>query len=387
MLTGTQRRVKALPPNWLALFSTYDIRVYRGDEVVRGRLHADLGVEAPDVALLLDAWDGPAYAHEDNEGVELLLVRRIRPAEPVRWGVHGALFGLTVFTTLMAGALLRGFDPLNATMVRGGMIWLPLPTTIVWSELALGIPFAATLLGILLAHEMGHYVAARIHRIRCSLPYFIPFPAYFSIVGTLGAFIRLRGPIVRRSILFDVGSAGPFASCLVSIPAVVVGLALSGSAPTAPDTLTPYVIQFAGEPIWLGDGLLFRALALLVRPEMSGETIVLHPIAFAGWLGLFVTALNLLPFGQLDGGHVLYSMYGPRQVRAGVAFLVALLPLGLLWWGWWFWGLAAVVLSRGRLRHPPVLQEQVALDPLRRGLGWLAIIIFFVTFAPVPLDL
>jgi membrane-associated protease RseP (regulator of RpoE activity) len=255
------------------------------------------------------------------------------------------------------------------------------------SALVRGAPFAIPFLGVLLVHEMGHYVAARIHRVRATLPYFIPFPPYFSIIGTVGAFIRLKGPTIRRAILFDIGAAGPLASFAVSLPLLAIGLAFSQVAPGRATLETPFVIQFAGQPVWLGNGVLVHLLATWLAPGVLGEMpILLHPFALAGWLGLFVTALNLLPLGQLDGGHIVYALLPKHQGKAARLFLLALLPLGLLWWGWWAWALLIVVLHRGRVDHPTVVQPEESVGRRRRALGWLLLVIFFLTFVSVPLN-
>ena len=193
---------------------------------------------------------------------------------------------------------------------------------------------------------------------------------------------------MRRASLFDIGASGPVASFLVSIPLLIVGLMLSETVSGPASLSTPFVVRFAGETVWIGNTPLAHLLATWVLPEAAGSApIVLHPLAFAGWLGHFLTALNLLPLGQLDGGHILYALLGERQETAARIFLVALLPLGFLWWGWWFWGAAAYLVNRGRLLHPPVLQPRVPLDPVRRGLALFAILMFFLALAPVPIDL
>ena len=179
MVMGGEDAVKAFPAGWLALFSNYHIGVFRGDEVVRGTLRCGIDVDSPDVAELLEAWDGPTYAWEDEDGVELILVRPTAAPERPRWLLYISLFVATTFTTLTAGALLFGRDPLATSWIELGAVWLPLPTTVNVGDLLLGAPFALTLLGILLAHELGHYFAARHHRIRVTPPFFIPFPPYF----------------------------------------------------------------------------------------------------------------------------------------------------------------------------------------------------------------
>jgi membrane-associated protease RseP (regulator of RpoE activity) len=283
---------------------------------------------------------------------------------------------------------MAGRDPFYTRVLRLWDAGIPYPSGIDWTELALGVPFALPFLGVLLAHEMGHYFAARTHRVRASLPYFIPFPPYFSIIGTVGAFIRLRGPTVRRAILFDVGAAGPIASFAVSVPLLAVGLALSRPVPGEASLATPFVIEFVGQSVGLGNGPLTHLLASLLAPGVVGETLIhLHPLALVGWLGLFVTALNLLPFGQLDGGHILYALAPERHRVAARAFYLCLVPLGLLWWGWWAWGILVMLVNRGTVEHAEVIQPEEGIGPLRRVLAWLLIAMFFLTLVPVPLRL
>ncbi len=302
--------------------------------------------------------------------------------------MHAALFAATLLTTLAAGALMAGFDPFGTEILSVGDVAIPYPSTLDWSTLFLGAPFAIPFLGVLLAHEMGHYWAARTHRVRATLPYFIPFPPYLSIIGTIGAFIRLMGPTVRRAILFDVGSAGPLASFVVSVPLLAVGLHLSHTVPGPASLAVPFAIRSWGQTVWLGNGLLTHVVATLFGPAPVGSALILlHPLALAGWLGLFVTALNLLPLGQLDGGHIVYALAPRRHGIAARAFLACLLPLGLLWWGWWAWAVLVLVVNRGRVGHPPVIQQEPRIGPMRQVLGWLLIAMFFLTFVPVPLHL
>jgi len=312
-----------------------------------------------------------------------------RGSPPARrlW-LHGVLFVATLVTTLAAGAMMSGVDPFRTQVLALGSVLVPYPSGLRFAALLTGASFAVPFLGVLLAHEMSHYTAARAHRIRTSLPFFVPFPPYLSIIGTLGAFIRLRSPAVRRAALFDVGAAGPIASFLLSIPVLVVGLSRSVAIPGHGSVSTPFVVQFLGQPVWLGNGLLMGALARLLTPGVArGGPILLDPVAFAGWMGLFVTALNLLPLGQLDGGHILYALLGERQVRTARWFLLALVPLGFLWWGWWVWALLVVALHRGRMGHPALAQAGPDIGSGRTAVGWLMIFVFFITFVPVPLHL
>jgi membrane-associated protease RseP (regulator of RpoE activity) len=151
--------------------------------------------------------------------------------------------------------------------------------------------------------------------------------------------------------------------------------------------MTPYAIDFVGQRILLGNGLAAHAMASLFGPGDLGETLILlHPLALVGWLGLFVTALNLLPFGQLDGGHILYAIAPNRHRLAARVFFLMLIPLGAIWWGWWAWGILVLFVNRGRIEHPTVIQKAADVGRLRSALGWALIVMFFLTLVPVPLQ-
>lgn len=383
-----QKAVKPDPRVWIPLLEEYRLTSLPHDTVLRGTLRSELDENAPEVLEAMRVWPASAYVQSEGGETDVVLVYQLKEASPrIPW-LHIGLFLATVLTTLGSGALMADLDPFGTAIWSFGDMAVPYPTTIRWGRLWAGASFAIPFLVVLMAHEMGHYAAARIHRVRASLPYFIPFPPYYSVIGTLGAFIRLRGPMVRRAVLFDVGSSGPFASFVVSLPLLVVGLALSETVAGQAQLNAPYVIGFAGQTIWLGNGLLVHGLASLVGPGSVGEqAIQLHPLAVVGWLGLFVTTLNLLPLGQLDGGHILYAL-APEHYRGVVRlFLFALVPMGLLWWGWWGWVVVILVVHRGRVVHPPLLQPEPRLTAGRRILAWLLIAIFFATFVPAPLQL
>lgn len=277
------------------------------------------------------------------------------PSRPRIPRVHLILFCATLFTTTLAGSLQRGADPLADP----------------WT-LLLGLPFAVPLMLILLSHEMGHYVLARIHGVWTSLPYFIPAPPV--LVGTFGAFIRLKSFPTNRRALFDIGAAGPWAGLVFAVPTVAVGLALSEVRPLDP---------FSGGLI-LGDSLLFSGLTRLILGVSSDDvTVFLHPIALAGWFGLFVTFLNLLPVGQLDGGHVVYSLFGSAHRWIARACLVGVVGLGFLGWqGWFVWVVLLAVLG---VDHPPTADHAVPLEGRRRLYAWSTIALFVLTFTAVPL--
>ncbi|NJD56849.1 MAG: site-2 protease family protein [Nitrospirae bacterium] len=263
------------------------------------------------------------------------------------------LFLLTFASTLTVGALQRGADIVSQ------------PQSIVE-----GLPFSLSLLFILLVHEFSHYFMSRKHGVDSSLPYFIPAPTLF---GTLGAFITMRSRITTRNALMDIGSSGPIAGFLVSVVAVVIGLWYSDVR----------AVEGSGEMIVLGDSILFSLLAkIVVGTVPSGSDIYLHPVAFAGWIGFFVTSLNLIPVGQLDGGHIAYAFLGKAHLWLSRILLGVLLVLGLLLFeGWLIW---AVLLFFLGSKHPPILYPEIPLDPGRRAVGIMAFIIFILTFIPVP---
>jgi membrane-associated protease RseP (regulator of RpoE activity) len=275
-----------------------------------------------------------------------------------KWTLPIVLFLLTVFTTLWAGAYQTYNGP-----VRGPLNFLLNSPEMLWR----GIPFAGALLFILTTHELGHYLLSKVHRVPASLPLFIPGPPHF--IGTFGAIIRMRGPILSRRALFDIGIAGPLAGFAVAVVALIVGLNLS----TVVDRTATFGLQ-------LGEPLLLQFMSWLVIGPLPPESdVVLHPIGFAAWFGLFVTSLNLI---QLDGGHVAYALWGRRQRTLALAFLPILLVLGFVGWpGWFLWAFMAGLWGLG---HPPVMDPDVPLGRSRTIVGWIGLAVFVVTFAPVP---
>jgi membrane-associated protease RseP (regulator of RpoE activity) len=276
--------------------------------------------------------------------------------KPTRRLLHLGLLLATVVTTVIAGALQQGVNPLESPEL-----------------LYKGIPFSFTLLLILGAHEMGHYLVSRRHHLDVTLPYFIPAPPIPFIIGTFGAFIRIRSPIRDKRALLDVGCSGPLIGVLVSIPVILIGLKLSSVT----------VIGGVGETIILGEPLLFKFLSwLALGPMTPEENIILHPVAFAGWIGLLVTALNLIPVGQLDGGHVAYALFPEYQRYISLGSIGLLVICGVVFWsGWLLWAVLLVFLG---WRHPPPFEFWVPLDRRRRILGIITIIVFGLTFSPAP---
>src|SRR5881296_44329 len=347
-------------------------------EVIDALVHPDHARPSPALAAALARWPGSYYWSDEPDGRHLVLTRPFARRRE-RWGVHAALFLATLLTTTFAGAVLAGaiaYD--NPLDLFTGTYPLPAHFVHAWTR---GLAFSLPLLGILSCHELGHYLTARRYNLDVSPPYFIPVPLVPSFIGTMGAFIRLRTMVSDRRQLFDVGVAGPIAGFIVALPVLAVGLVLSHPLP-GHGPATGLLLGLDGETAVLGDSLL----TLLLRSLTHGtvRTLLVHPVAFAGWLGMFVTMLNLLPISQLDGGHILYSALPRWQQRIALAFWTLIVILGWYWRGWLYWGLLVLVLSRGRLGHPPVLDAERPLPTSRRVLAWAALLLFVITFAPIP---
>tara|TARA_B100000959_G_scaffold262980_1_gene301894 strand:+ start:807 stop:1655 length:849 start_codon:yes stop_codon:yes gene_type:complete len=270
---------------------------------------------------------------------------------------HLVLFFLTIISTLIAGSIMQGGNPLSN------------PVDIIW-----GIPFSMTLMLILGCHEFGHYYYAVKHKVDATLPYFLPAPPYLFIIGTFGAFIKIKSPIYKKDALLQIGAAGPIAGFIIAVPALIIGLLLSD--------VIAINDQYKG--IILGDSLLMKIFTNIIFPDLSdGYDILLHPIAFAGWIGLLVTMLNLLPIGQLDGGHIAYAMLGNKQGLVGWIALGALFPLSFLSLNWLVWGLLIFLLMRSA-KHPPIHDILTPLSKKNKYIGYLCLLIFILCFIPTP---
>jgi membrane-associated protease RseP (regulator of RpoE activity) len=280
--------------------------------------------------------------------------------------VNVLLFLATVCTTVVAGAMLEGVNPLAHP-----------------EELTRGFPFSFALIFILLSHELGHYISSRIHRIDATLPYFIPAPTF---IGTFGAFIKMRSPVLDRRALLDVGAAGPITGFIVALPFLIIGLMLS-------EVKTMATVPEGG--LFIGSSLLLSFLTRIIFGNLPDtQQIFLHPVAFAGWIGLLVTSLNLLPVGQLDGGHIAYAVFGEKQEKISRFTFVALIALGTYKWlgqlfnlqipGWEGWIVWALLLQFMGLRHPRPINHWIELDRKRKVIGWIALAIFVITFTPIP---
>jgi len=245
-----------------------------------------------------------------------------------------------------------------------------------------GLLFSLPLLAILFTHEMGHYITARHYQVDVSPPFFLPgFPPPFGI-GTFGAFIRLRTIVSDRRQLLDIGAAGPIAGFIVAVPILWIGLL--HSHPTTMENFHGMVVRLGDDLLFPGDSIVTLLLRQMVPGGAASGDVLLHPTAFAGWFGMFVTMLNLLPMAQLDGGHIVYAATPRLHQPVARAFWVIVMLLGWFWFGWLVWGFIVLLLSRGQLRHPPVLDVYRPLPASRRWLAWLSLVLFILTFAPAP---
>jgi membrane-associated protease RseP (regulator of RpoE activity) len=299
------------------------------------------------------------------------------PPRPKTW-LNGLLFALTVLSTFFVGlgwsasylyfeaGAVSGAD---ALAVSGRVLGDP-------RVFVLSFLYAAALMTILVGHELGHYLTCRRYGVLATLPYFIPAP---TLIGTFGAFIRIKSPITLKHRLFDIGANGPFVGFLLAVPALIIGLAFSRVSTHVP----------TGDVITFGEPLLFKLLgALFFGRSPAGSALVLHPVGFAGWVGILVTSFNLIPLGQLDGGHIAYALLGRRARLVSKGVIVLFVVMGVfIWAGWFLW--AAVILffelrSKLGLRHPPVLDEDAPLDRGRKVRSVLILLIFVLSFIPDP---
>ncbi len=332
----------------------------------------------------------PLFRRGEGESQVIFLVEKLPAPRPSNPRTNLIMFILTVLSVMLTGAQIP----------EGVLIPTDIP-----GQLGLmaryfytGWPFALALLSILVAHEFGHYFAGRYHKTDVSLPFFIPLP--FSLLGTMGAFINMRELPKNKRTLFDIGIAGPLAGLVVSIPVLLIGLSLSNTSIIEPAPggfiegnsilylLAKFVVfgQLLPAPVdYNGLSPLLYWLAYIFTGQpipYGGLDVMIHPVALAGWAGLLVTALNLIPAGQLDGGHIVYALFGKR-VRGTLPFVLLLLGvLGIFWSGWWLW--AGLLFFLGRA-HSETLDEITDLDPRRRIIAWLMVLVFILVFTPVPM--
>lgn len=289
----------------------------------------------------------------DGEEIRIAFVPERKVGKSKKW-INVLLLVITFFTTLAAGAFWQGVNPIYPI-----------------SNLLKGIPFSIAIMLILGGHELGHYFAAKKNNVEATLPYFIPAP---HLLGTFGAVIMMKSPIKDKNSLVEIGAAGPIVGFILSTAALLIGLSLSRLVP------------FQEGGLILGDSLLTNLLTKAYFSSLPKDSeILLHPIAFAGWIGYFVTAINLLPIGQLDGGHIAYALFERKYRFIAYITFIALLEAGLIWSGWIFWGLLILIIVR--FRHPPPLDNISELTLRNQLIGYISFVIFIITFVPNPFQL
>lgn len=337
----------------------------------------------------------PLFLEEKGQHIIQLMPALAKPKRSNPW-INLIFFGLTLLSMLIAG-VLYGYSGPEPADAQGYF-------DLISQNLGSGMPFAVSLLAILLAHEFGHYLAARYHKTDVTLPYFLPFP--FSPFGTLGAFIQLKEPPRNKRILLDIGIAGPLAGLIVAIPVLLIGLSLSevsripgilsaGQAFSLEGNSILYLLaKFFIHGQWLPTPASYGNVSPIIYwlryvftglpSPIGGMDVMLHPIAWAGWAGLLVTALNLIPAGQLDGGHVLYSLFGKNSRFMVPVILAGLAILGFFWQGWWLWVFLILFLGSS---HAQPLDQITKLDTGRVALAVFGLIVFVLVFVPVPLQI
>lgn len=359
----------------------------------RGRLRSEDTAAAYDqLANALRPLELTPMFRKDEGRHSILILEGVYSQKRANPIINLGLFILTLVSVLLSGALFGLSEPLPQGFFPAAL-----------ALIERGWPFAVSLIAILGAHELGHYFAGRAHGVNVTLPYFIPFP--FSPFGTLGAFINMKEPPKNRRHLLDIGIAGPLAGLIVAIPVTLIGLSLSrldvislepGFGFTIEGNSILYLAlkyltfgQLLPQPVSYGDMpaiLYWLRYFFTGQPvPMGGLDVIIHPVAWAGWAGILVTAMNLIPAGQLDGGHMMYVLLGrKRAARLFPIILVILFGLGFFWNGWWLW--VALIFFLGRSYAEP-LDQITELDGKRKALAVLALVIFILVFAPVPLIL
>jgi membrane-associated protease RseP (regulator of RpoE activity) len=403
-VTGTPNQYSNLTVNNEDKFTPFVSRVLRIDEInwgsqkqgylvrYRGKLYGESQIAYDQLSNSLEPFNvTPLFRLNNNQHIVILIDGIVQP-KPSNSTINILLFIFTLLSVLFAGALYTYDGPTSVDPL------INLKNIIL--NIGLGWPFAVSMLAILLAHEFGHYLAARYHKTSVTLPYFLPFP--LSPFGTMGAFIQLKQPPKNLRVLHDIGVAGPLAGLVIAIPVLIIGL-FTSEIDKLPLVFPPgqgfegnsilyLLIKHLVHGIWLpqpanfGDipqflywiRYFFTGLPL----PRGGIDVTLNAVAWAGWAGLLVTALNLIPAGQLDGGHLIYVLFGRKSRKLMPVILGALLLLGLVWSGWWLW--AFLIFFFGRTHAEP-LDQITPLNIGRKIIAILGLTLFILLFTPVPL--
>ncbi|MCP4359387.1 MAG: site-2 protease family protein [Chloroflexi bacterium] len=337
---------------------------FRGAVQFHGRFLQDSAVCFDTIHAVCEEQDfTPTVNRESDQRVVITAEPGVIHPQKSKWQINALLFILTIFSTLITGAISEAQTPEQIAEYA--------------TQLWRGIPFSASILLILGAHEMGHYLAARYHKVEVTLPYFIPLPV-ISPIGTLGAFIQLKERVKNKRALLDIGVAGPLAGFVFAVPILFIGLSTSEVGPIVEGGLLE------------GNSILYAAMKILIFGEFlpnGSQDVYLNQLAWAGWVGLLVTGLNLMPVGQLDGGHITYALWGKKTEQffmpvlillGGLAVLSLLIGGALTWLVWWL-----LIFVFGRVHAEP-LDDVTELDGRRRWIGLITMIIFVLVFVPVP---
>ncbi len=360
----------------------------------RGQLLQEDSAEAFDYLLsgLKPYGITPLFRLEDGRQV-VYLVTSLNASPPAKTWVNAVLLILTVLSVWLAGAVYAfSYNHPNAEI--NSLVELYRVTLLNFWD---GLPFALSLMAILLAHEFGHYLMGRKHNENVTLPFFIPLPIPGGI-GTMGAVIQMKSPVKNRRLLLDIGIAGPIAGLVVAIPVLLLGLSLSKLGPVQPfsqlegNSILYLLLKYSVFGKLLPAPVDYNGIAPLVYwvkyvitgtpAPIGGLDVQLNPIAWAGWVGLLVTSLNLIPAGQLDGGHVMFALFGKRVRRLLIPIMVTLAVLGFFWSGWWLWVFLLYIF--GRVSDEP-LDQITQLDKRRKVIAVLVVLLFILVFIPIPL--
>jgi len=352
---------------------TFATEQMAGRQVLRlhGKLLLDPQAAYRQVAPLFRARNYTALLDEDPLGARLTALPGLIAGGKSRLWLALLLFGLTIISTMLTG----GLNDESGIPINPGLLFLD-PSVKLFFSFGLGLAFSAAMLSILLAHEMGHYLVARRLNVAVSFPFFIPLP--LSPLGTMGAFIQLKEPPPDRRAVLAIGIAGPLAGLVVALPVLILGLSLSEVRPFVPSP----------ESFTEGNSILYALMKIALFGRFlpgGGEDVFLHPVALAGWAGLLVTGLNLIPAGQLDGGHILYSLVGRRIARyISMTIAAILVVMGFFWSGWWLWAVLITVLGQ---QSAPVLNDLTPLTSRLRLLAVLGLVVFVLVFTPIPITI
>lgn len=324
----------------------------------RGRFLQDPAKCFDELRSHFEAFGFTPMVREEEGRTAVFGIPGVNQDTPANWALSIFLFIATILSTLLVGASYSA-----ATISESFQIWR-------------GWPFSLSIMAILTSHELGHYFAARYHKVPVSPPYFIPLP-FLSLIGTLGAFIRLKGRAQNRRVLLDIGAAGPLAGFIFAMPILLIGLATSEIGPLPSG---PYILE--------GNSILYLLAKFAIFQEVlpgNGIDVSLNQVAWAGWVGLLVTSINLLPLGQLDGGHMAYVLFGRR---ARQFFWPVIIGLGLIsiFTASFMWAIWIVMLFYVGRIHAEPLDDVTPLDPTRRAIAIMTLVLFVLTFTPIPLQ-